>query len=117
MRLALKNNKRIDVLTIVVIHYLEAVARRCSTQNVFLKFQKSYCKNPVPVACNFIEKRLCYWCLNFVKLFKAHRQTSKKQCFEKYCSCDQACQFSALYGTPWWSYLENLTIDDKFINK
>ena len=57
MRLAFKNNKRVDVLTIVVIHYLEAVARRCSTQNVFLKFQKSYCKNPVPVACNFIEKK------------------------------------------------------------
>ena len=36
---------------------------------------------------------------------------------EKYCSCDQACQFSALYGTHWRSYLENLIINDKFINK
>ena len=27
---------------------------------------------------------------------KAHRQISKKQSFEKYCSYDQACQFSAL---------------------
>ena len=27
---------------------------------------------------------------------KAHRQISKKRCFEKYCSCDQAYQFSAL---------------------
>ena len=26
---------------------------------------------------------------------KAHRQISKKRCFEKYCSCDQASQFSA----------------------
>ena len=26
---------------------------------------------------------------------KAHRQISGKRCFEKYCSCDQACQFSA----------------------
>ena len=26
---------------------------------------------------------------------KAHRQVPKKRCFEKYCSCDQACQFSA----------------------
>ena len=27
---------------------------------------------------------------------KAHRQISKKWCFEKYCSCDQVCQVSAL---------------------
>ena len=27
---------------------------------------------------------------------KAHRQISKKWCFERYCSCDQACQFSAI---------------------
>ena len=27
---------------------------------------------------------------------KAHRQISKKRCFEKYCSCFQACQVSAL---------------------
>ena len=27
---------------------------------------------------------------------KAHRQISEKWCFEKYCSYDQACQFSAL---------------------
>ena len=26
---------------------------------------------------------------------KAHRQISKKHCFKNYCSCDQACQFSA----------------------
>ena len=32
----------------------------------------------------------------FSKLLKAHRQISKKRCFEKYCSCDQACQVSAL---------------------
>ena len=38
-------------------------------------------------------------------------------CFEKYCSCDKVCQFPALSGTPRWSYLENLTIYDKFINK
>ena len=41
----------------------------------------------------------------FGKVLKAHRQISKKRCFEKYCSCDQACQFSALCGTPWRSYL------------
>ena len=32
--------------------------------------------------------------------------TSKKWCFEKYCSCDKTCQV----------YLENLEIDDKFVN-
>ena len=32
---------------------------------------------------------------------KAHQRIiSKKRCFEKYCSCDQACQFSASYGRP-----------------
>ena len=31
---------------------------------------------------------------------KTHRHISKKRCFEKYCSCDKACQFSALHGTP-----------------
>ena len=47
----------------------------------------------------------------------AHRQISKKRCFGKYCSCDKTCQFSALQGAPRRSYLENLTIDDKLINK
>ena len=28
---------------------------------------------------------------------KAHRKISKKRCFEEHCSCDQACQFSALF--------------------
>ena len=54
----------------------------------------------------------------YVKTFdvKDTWQIYKKRCFEKYCSCNKACQFSALQGTPWWSYLENTTIDDKFIN-
>ena len=55
--------------------------------------------------------------LSFLISLKAQRQISKKRCFEKYCSCDKACHFSALWGTPWRSYLENPTIDDKFINK
>ena len=54
---------------------------------------------------------------SFCTSLKAHRQISIKRCFEKHCSCDQACQFSALYGTAWRNYLENLAIDDKFINK
>ena len=29
-------------------------------------------------------------------ILKAHRQISEKRCFEKYCSYDKACQFSAL---------------------
>ena len=52
-----------------------------------------------------------------VFILKAHRQISKKRCFEKYCSYDQVCQVLTLYGTPWRSYLENLTIDGKLINK
>ena len=30
-----------------------------------------------------------------VRVLKAHWQISKKQCFKMYCSCDQACQFTA----------------------
>ena len=80
------------------------------------------------IMCSFFLGYPVHWfaddaSLNFsssIKLMsklKAHRQISKKQCFEKYCSCDQACQFSASQGTPWRSYIENLTIVDKFINK
>ena len=80
------------------------------------------------IMCSFFLGHPVHWfaddaSLNFsssIKLMsklKAHRQISKKQCFEKYCSCDQACQFSASQGTPWRSYIENLTIVDKFINK
>ena len=56
--------------------------------------------------------------LRNTKSLKAHWQRSKTQCPEKYCSCDEACQFSALYGTLWGSYLgKNLIIGDKYINK
>ena len=55
--------------------------------------------------------------LSFLISLKAQRQISKKRCFEKYCSCDKACHFSALWGTPSQSYLENPTVDCKFINK
>ena len=60
-----------------------------------------------------------FFCFHLIKTIclKAHRQISKKWCFEKYCSFDKACQFSALENTPWWSYLANLEIDDKFVNK
>ena len=36
----------------------------------------------------------------YLKHLNVHRQISKKRFFEKYCSCDKACQFSALQGTP-----------------
>ena len=55
--------------------------------------------------------------VSFVRTLKAHRQISKKRCFEKYCSYHQVCQFSALEGTLCLSFLENLTIDDKYTNK
>ena len=59
-----------------------------------------------------------FFCITFLQLYlKAHRQISRKRFFWKYCSCDKAWQFSALQGTPWRSYLENPTIDNKFINK
>ena len=48
---------------------------------------------------------------------KADQQISKKGCLKKYYSCDRACQVSALEGTPWQSYLKNLTTGNKFINK
>ena len=54
----------------------------------------------------------------FLKMaLKVHRQISKKQCFEKYCSYDQVFQFSVLKGALRWSYLKNLTIDNTLINK
>ena len=37
---------------------------------------------------------------------KAQWQISKKWCSNKYCSCDETCQFSAFKGTPWQCYLE-----------
>ena len=57
--------------------------------------------------------------LSFITFFslKTHRQISKKRYFEKCCSCDKACQFLALQSIPWRSYLENLTIDEIFMNK
>ena len=44
-------------------------------------------------------EKICF-CAKWMVLLKAHQQVSKKRCFKKYCSCDKACQFSALQGTP-----------------
>ena len=64
----------------------------------------------------YIESKNQHHFIPFLSL-KADQQISEKWCFEKHCSCNQACQFSVSQSTPWRSYLENLTIDDKFINK
>ena len=67
-----------------------------------------------------LTKQISDRCSNviyFVTCLTAHQLISKKWCFEKYCSHDQECQFSALWGTPRRSYLGNLTIDNKFIQK
>ena len=48
---------------------------------------------------------------------EAHWQIFKKWYLKKYCSCDKACQFLALIGFTMTEFLENLTTDDKFINK
>lgn len=51
------------------------------------------------------------------QFLKAQQKISKKRCFENYCQCQKACQFSAFWDILWQSYLETLTIDDKYINK
>ena len=56
--------------------------------------------------CNLFLKFLTLLSLIILAFLKALWQIYKKRCSEKYCSCVEACQFSALYGTPWRSYLE-----------
>ena len=57
----------------------------------------------------------------YLQVFKAHQQISKKQYFEKYIYIVHMIKYAniQLYRvyTPWRSYLENLTIDNKFIKK
>ena len=68
---------------ILIINFLSAI---CVVVFLLCKHSNfSHSKNNVSV-----NKYLPY-----IFLLKAHQQTSKKQCFEKYCSCDQACQVSA----------------------
>ena len=62
----------------------------------FISSSKSKSPNKSP----FRGPKLHLWSL------KAHWQISKKLCFEKYCSGDKACKFSALLSTPWQSCLE-----------
>ena len=46
---------------------------------------------------------------------KTQGQISNKQCVKEYCSCDKTCQFSAFQGIYCRSYLEKLTIGNKFM--
>ena len=39
-----------------------------------------------------------------VVILKTHGQISKKQCFEKYCSCEKLCQFSLRKKCPYSEY-------------
>ena len=64
-----------NILTIAVIiflneHLSEAVNRRCSAKKVFLKFHKIHRKKPVPVACNFLEKKTLLQVFEFCETFK-----------------------------------------------
>ena len=57
----------------------------------------------------------CLW-ITDSKLLQIRAEANIKETSSD-CSCNQACQVWAFLGTPWWSNLENLTIDGKFINK
>ena len=57
-----------------------------------IKFTGSYKKKSVMVFMHLLSSE------NGETILKAHRQISKIRFFEKYCSCDKACQFSALQG-------------------
>ena len=93
--------------------------QRCSIKKLFLKVSNNtqriiyMCESlfnkvapPPPPTVNTAKflrtpafKSICKRLLLVILLLmflKAHRQISKKRCFEKYCSCDQACQVSAL---------------------
>ena len=69
-------------------------------------FHKLYPKRrPVPQMTTIAPIKLAFTNSSIPSL-KTHRDISKRRCFEKFCCCDQACQFSVLEGTPWRSYLE-----------
>ena len=110
--------------------YFEKHLQTAASENLFMKLRKKrlFIRN---FYIHIIEtsENVCFYFMKetsefffFFSVFlflilKAHWQISKERCFEKYYSCNKACQFSAFQGTPWWDYLENPTIDDKFINK
>ena len=57
------------------------------------KLQNWTCRTVGPSLAAFLEP-LAH--RQNVASLKAHQQISKKRCFRRYCSCDKACQFSAL---------------------
>ena len=107
--------------------YFEKHLQTAASENLFMKLRKKrlFIRNFYIHIIETSENVFISW-KKQVKFFfsvflflilKAHWQLSKERCFEKYYSCNKACQFSAFQGTPWRNYLENPTIDDKFINK
>ena len=82
----------------VIALWQTCLSSHCTVRDLFI--QSLHCERPV-----------------YLKTHWQIPQIPKKWYFENYCSCDQACQFLASWGTTWRSYLKNLTIDYKFINK
>ena len=90
------------------------IPKCCEQVNyIFVKFSYYILLTPLPLSSSPFP--LVLWSPPFPKKIvfsvlkcslKAHRQISIKRCFENYCSCDQACQFSASQGTPWRSYFQ-----------
>ena len=64
------------------------VAQERNKVNIFfyLNFVVSATKGEETLKCRCLS-------VSVRKSLKAHRQISKKRCFEKYCSCDKACFF------------------------
>lgn len=60
----------------------------------------------------FIGKGIVILILQVILKVKDSGIVFKKQCIEKYCSCDKVCQFTALLVISCRSYLEKSTIDD-----
>ena len=100
----------------------QRLQHRCFPVNIVIFWEKLFYRTPLMAASELGKKYVIVVAKSMQATLKtslkAHQQISKKKrCFENYCSCDTTCQFSTLQGTPWRSYLENPTIDDKFINK
>ena len=88
---------------------IEIILRHeCSLTNLLHIFRTSFYKNTSGwLLLNSIllywlnwPSKIFIWCsenhMTFHVRLKTQRQISKKRSFENYCSCDKACQFSAL---------------------
>ena len=85
----------------------------------FIYFKYIHVSSVVYQSLIFSSIKETNWLINKgmrVILFDVFKEQIFRKCFfEKYCSCDKACQFSGLQGTLWQSYLESPTIDEKII--